>query len=161
MGLNIVQNHGFQSTRPIRGATTMRRTTPWPVWISIHAPHTGRDLRHLVKVGPLGISIHAPHTGRDTLVLGDEFSVQIFQSTRPIRGATTDLIKYIKYERISIHAPHTGRDYLIFWGPSLILSFQSTRPIRGATFCTPAGVAPAILISIHAPHTGRDVPSSA
>ena len=81
--------------------------------ISIHAPHTGRDFtditrfvksqrnfnprapygaRHTDKVvygSDTDISIHAPHTGRD-----DNRRVRFvrgvaFQSTRPIRGATT------------------------------------------------------------------------
>ena len=79
--------------------------------ISIHAPHTGRDLtllnvykqwtdfnprtpygarqadRHLLLDDP-DISIHAPHTGRDWLPHGV--------------GAGG--------YAISIHAPHTGRD---------------------------------------------------
>ena len=36
---------GFQSTRPIRGATTVRVDESYKAQISIHAPHTGRDRR--------------------------------------------------------------------------------------------------------------------
>ena len=78
----------FQSTRPIRGATgtpllagtvgnhfnprapygARRHRRPLQlhqVSISIHAPHTGRDVEDLPARRPAGISIHAPHTGRD------------------------------------------------------------------------------------------------
>ena len=103
----------------------------------------------------------------------------IFQSTRPIRGATktdddirprisisihaphtgrdpaeaTDVADRLK---ISIHAPHTGRDL----HPSgqcnnQLRQFQSTRPIRGATALVSALLRNKF-ISIHAPHTGRD-----
>ena len=80
----------FQSTRPIRGATLLLFCSRYPFDISIHAPHTGRDLRRVSRLfdklryfnprAPYGarpavttglscasrISIHAPHTGRDT-----------------------------------------------------------------------------------------------
>ena len=58
--------------------------------ISIHAPHAGRDdpaLKLILET--IQISIHAPHAGRDwapwnLLSLSAEF-----QSTRPMRGATS------------------------------------------------------------------------
>ena len=56
------------------------------------------------------VSIHAPHAGRDLgqyLGLADALK---FQSTRPMRGATTQ----------------SGKEF----GPE---AFQSTRPMRGAT----------------------------
>ena len=80
--------------------------------ISIHAPHTGRDwnfesynppISHFNPRAPYGarrfgdivkrreitISIHAPHTGRDPLsAMLSILTTLIFQSTRPIRGAT-------------------------------------------------------------------------
>ena len=79
--------------------------------ISIHAPHTGRDGRldgcgrpgnHFNPRAPYGarhrpneamtpfvrISIHAPHTGRDFAEQQAAVKESIFQSTRPIRGAT-------------------------------------------------------------------------
>ena len=101
---------GFQSTRPIRGATLLLVVWPGrqdfnprapygarlaaktrhPAWdcISIHAPHTGRDRFVPVACKHAGeISIHAPHTGRD-------------ENTLPENPT----------QSISIHAPHTGRD---------------------------------------------------
>ena len=81
----------FQSTRPMRGATepvkvrvvfpydfnprapcgARRRDKPAQNaarWISIHAPHAGRDHRRDADLLHRGhISIHAPHAGRDLL----------------------------------------------------------------------------------------------
>ena len=129
------QQSGFQSTRPIRGATragisihkTGHNFNPrapygarpavttglsWASRISIHAPHTGRDVCCLAADGLVSrISIHAPHTGRDGLhpepqkpgqhnfnprapygarqaLLSVNEDAYKFQSTRPIRGAT-------------------------------------------------------------------------
>ena len=56
----------------------------------------------------------------------------MFQSTRPMRGATLSLLSMIYYIYVSIHAPHAGRDYLLIWS-ILNKAFQSTRPMRGAT----------------------------
>ena len=125
--------------------------------ISIHAPHTGRD-----EAAPGwdvwgNISIHAPHTGRDANGNTIYDGVEVFQSTRPIRGATptseppAQPARYFNPRapygarlcinlalpnlvNISIHAPHTGRDRLRAVNKSGDPSFQSTRPIRGATF---------------------------
>ena len=125
--------------------------------ISIHAPHTGRDAsaaRPRYKYGI--ISIHAPHTGRDLFLIGLKYLIVLFQSTRPIRGATLEVYFYqslfyhfnprapygARHNRlsdnmlcnnISIHAPHTGRDYDMNKNTMKAIQFQSTRPIRGAT----------------------------
>ena len=55
----------FQSTRPMQGATCTVSRPQHQQWISIHAPHAGRD--HFVTdyAALIGISIHAPHAGRD------------------------------------------------------------------------------------------------
>ena len=168
----------FQSTRPIRGATRANFVRKLRIGISIHAPHTGRDGRcghagqgerisihapHTGRDSPrmrfcpaTGISIHAPHTGRDKRGGVPDMGPSTFQSTRPIRGATTLSFPYFFLQKkyfnprapygarhaclayydaamcISIHAPHTGRDHTGWSGPLWWL------------------------ISIHAPHTGRD-----
>ena len=101
-----------------------------------------------------------------------------FQSTRPIRGATSPDMDTCINADISIHAPHTGRDIQSDVTMDIIRAFQSTRPIRGATFSrfmpfsimshfnprAPYGARLGLeranthdlCISIHAPHTGRD-----
>ena len=149
------QQRGFQSTLPMRGATTRREHNSGNAVISIHAPHAGSDLlkraqpavfrdfnprspcgerlplclvsrwpcyfnprspcgeRHDKTAPPAAatlISIHAPHAGSDLAL------------TRALHKERT----------ISIHAPHAGSDpgndhFLGF------LLFQSTLPMRGAT----------------------------
>ena len=101
-----------------------------------------------------------------------------FQSTRPMRGATQDLVVKDRARHISIHAPHAGRDYRVGGLQLWQCSFQSTRPMRGATSASPVTVGgrwyfnprapcgarpsnvisstPLRRISIHAPHAGRD-----
>ncbi len=104
-------------------------------FISIHAPHTGRDnprKRH--KANPKQFQSTRPIRGATGGAWYIDREHRTFQSTRPIRGATEDTIYQLKAEgHISIHAPHTGRDILPALGGCLLVH-----------------------ISIHAPHTGRD-----
>ena len=149
-------NFEFQSTRPIRGATPPR-SMPWarPLYFNPRAPYGARHdlLNQPYKTGD--ISIHAPHMGRDKRGVGCGLRAVIFQSTRPIWGATVVLLsgrRFLKFQstrpiwgatgwlfvrfrsvRISIHAPHMGRDCLVLLARVLSLVFQSTRPIWGAT----------------------------
>ena len=128
-----------------------------PVHISIHAPHTGRDSRpppwrpelwpdfnprapYGARPGGGGghkyggvISIHAPHTGRDRRWAAAQESRAIFQSTRPIRGATRPCpIRAPRWSNFNPRAPYGARPIMASrcHGYS---RFQSTRPIRGAT----------------------------
>ena len=142
----------FQSTRPIRGATSSIRAgdsgpgyfnprAPYGARphdrsnliersnISIHAPHTGRDPPFRSIVLYFGkISIHAPHTGRDHRFTRDAYTALLFQSTRPIRGATTYMKAVGTRELISIHAPHTGRDCEILFVTVIALYFNPRAP---------------------------------
>ena len=100
------------------------------------------------------ISIHAPHAGRDRTPKPEKTIDKKFQSTRPMRGATSCEVMAYKVIFISIHAPHAGRD-LNDHKEFFVREFQSTRPMRGAT----KNSLPAdgfSTISIHAPHAGRD-----
>ena len=80
---------GFQSTRPVRGATK---------WIGkkvlIGKFQSTRPVRGATRRGWRYrhyhvVSIHAPRTGRDTAYCGTDPVRQEFQSTRPVRGATS------------------------------------------------------------------------
>ena len=145
---------GFQSTHPLRGATS------WELWdrlsaaISIHAPLAGRDAAAVLNrriypyfnprapcgARPLTASVRraiwnfnprAPCGARPNHVSGLTLTM-LFQSTRPLRGATT---RRRRHDRTP--------------------PFQSTRPLRGATSrgsCTTSSRR----ISIHAPLAGRD-----
>ena len=147
----------FQSTRPIRGATLRhQRRDRRGHHFNPRAPYGARRRGNYFISRLLSISIHAPHTGRDWPPFNRSPSANthfnprapygarpppfplrrctgIFQSTRPIRGATSRKPPPRCTSSISIHAPHTGRDPRIFAMYATHSAFQSTRPIRGAT----------------------------
>ena len=144
----------FQSTRPMRGATSTCNGSYIALLVSIHAPHAGRDANDALLPVDEFVSIHAPHAGRDNeedtapipftgfnprAPCGARLSTEsvltspmcfnprapcgarrlgsnrllmfhVFQSTRPMRGAT----------------PYAYTCGIYGW-------FQSTRPMRGAT----------------------------
>ena len=114
-----------------------RRPDRWrscgPAYFNPRAPYGAR----LVD-GPgypiyMGISIHAPHTGRDFRQLHIMANCSIFQSTRPIRGATVVWpIMRVSVVNFNPRAPYGARPILQY---------------RQSSAC---------YISIHAPHTGRD-----
>ncbi len=153
--VGAVYHHEFQSTRPMRGATTLD------------------DLR---GSGSL-VSIHAPHAGRDPRISRSGISRRQFQSTRPMRGATTQALNTHRGLVVSIHAPRVGRDNVGIgcglgniqfqstrpvWGatPDVVAQtgmseFQSTRPVWGATQSNGRRCS-AQNVSIHAPRVGRD-----
>ena len=128
---------------------------PCSTSISIHAPRAGCDpacekegadngyfnprtpcgvrlWMSTARCSPCAISIHAPRAGCDYQLAPIRAACAIFQSTHPVRGATTFVHSF----------------YLLFL-------FQSTHPVRGATmeitiFTGACG------ISIHAPRAGCD-----
>jgi hypothetical protein len=79
----------------------------------------------------------------------------LFQSTRPVWGATYADRYVCRDTAVSIHAPRVGRDSDIQQTLIVQSQFQSTRPVWGATVeeYQPAHY---ILVSIHAPRVGRD-----
>ena len=124
----------FQSTLPLRGATSMSISESTVNDISIHAPLTGSDDtvlimlysgwnfnprspygerrgKHMKIISPYHISIHAPLTGSDQRSQRRDRVQRVFQSTLPLRGATPN------------RPP-----------PCAVRRFQSTLPLRGATF---------------------------
>ena len=78
-----------------------------------------------------------------------------FQSTRPMRGATQQIHRDPGHFRFQSTRPMRGATVRQMSISAKTTIFQSTRPMRGATNGDPLlGVW--ILISIHAPHAGRD-----
>ena len=139
----------------MRGATHRDRWRDGYLCISIHAPHAGRDQSGTRYFDLFKISIHAPHAGRDNLTIARFVDLMVFQSTRPMRGATSVSSMSAPRVSISIHAPHAGRDCFAGLGRPGVIPFQSTRPMRGATR-RDADLLHRGHISIHAPHAGRD-----
>ena len=83
-------------------------------------------------------------------------SITRFQLTRPMRGATIDVIaEHVEQEDFNSRAP-CGARLLHFLLPPYIVIFQLTRPMRGATNARHERYNHE-RISTHAPHAGRDV----
>ena len=79
-----------------------------------------------------GISIHAPRAGRDDLT-GDTIAPEdLFQSTRPVRGATQRLENAAQYNGFQSTRPVRGAT-IKNEAEFRKQIFQSTRPVRGAT----------------------------
>ena len=102
------------------------------------APYGARRRGSKSNALVLTISIHAPHTGRDLSGRNKKGSSPAFQSTRPIRGATALCYHIVEgIQDFNPRAPYGARrraggiqeDEMVF---------QSTRPIRGATSMTGA-----------------------
>ena len=126
-----------------------------------------------------GISIHAPRAGSDENALKNWSTLSSFQSTLPVRGATSKEDKQKMETTISIHAPRAGSDLTGMSDPEKWIRFQSTLPVRGATSFSRAAFAGSCyfnprspcgdrrgagrrirgnrLISIHAPRAGSDI----
>ncbi len=173
-------NWKFQSTRPVWGATRQRRVVIEVGIVSIHAPRVGRDINApTLYLADSKVSIHAPRVGRDDASSCCLTVFAVFQSTRPVWGATDscdcggggmevsihaprvgrDAKKDENQERqiVSIHAPRVGRDMLLLrsYGPNSLVSIHAPRVGRdaklGIIFAWPQKV------SIHAPRVGRDL----
>ena len=83
------------------------------------------------------ISTHAPLAGRDWRESKlKERTNNIFQPTRPLRGATEKDTRPCDDMSISTHAPLAGRDTDQLGVLPEVETFQPTRPLRGATTIT-------------------------
>ena len=101
------------------------------------------------------ISIRAPRAGCDHYTLHVHLGFGIFQSTRPVWGATGHDPRKGAGGSISIHAPRVGRDQRYKRGHFAgQISIHAPRVGRDLTRRSPPP-APS-RISIHAPRVGRD-----
>ena len=124
----------FQSTRPMRGATQSWQLcclagsnfNPRAPCGARRAPTSRRSSRRL------NFNPRAPCGARHTGIAGFD-AESIFQSTRPMRGATSSLYQQDWWrEYFNPRAPCGAR---LFSNDKAIMgfAFQSTRPMRGAT----------------------------
>ena len=106
------QSTSFQSTHPVRGATFVVVCADTLSHISIHAPREGCDVILTGRELRRGISIHAPREGCDSRWTCKRAWSSTFQSTHPVRGATS--LEHLRLHRIriSIHAPREGCDII-------------------------------------------------
>ena len=147
--------------------------------ISIHAPRGGSDFNILpIKNRRSHFNPRSPW-GERRYMLGNGVTLDEFQSTLPVGGATVSYFRRFRVGVISIHAPRGGSDFEILSCTFTMSSvFQSTLPVGGATlhcsgkrYCPcqfqstlPVGGATqlfiepreGVFISIHAPRGGSD-----
>jgi len=168
----------FQSTLPVRGATYFPFCGGWVEVISIHAPRAGSDIRDRPDDPLVGISIHAPRAGSDDGVLFATAEAKKFQSTLPVRGATSRwrpeslrrhhfnprspcgerpavMADYKRWQQISIHAPRAGSDRIRQRCRRSWLYFNPRSPC-GERRSRPVHHCTLHIISIHAPRAGSD-----
>ena len=139
---------------PRAGSDVEASHTSILVGISIHAPRAGSDRSLCAYANSFPISIHAPRAGSDPrfslrIASAQDFNprspcgerpriwwnsaFKLFQSTLPVRGATSDALVYKNKYGISIHAPRAGSDAACNPRTVAARTFQSTLPVRGAT----------------------------
>ena len=101
----------FQSTHPLRGATVAGCSLS--LVFCYFNPRTPCGVRpeEAEKLNlPTWISIHAPLAGCDTARKRSHSTPSAFQSTHPLRGATSTFRACRTSPSISIHAPLAGCD---------------------------------------------------
>ena len=100
----------FQSTHPMRDATAPQTDETEPVKISIHASHAGCDL--LVNIRGCNGSDFNPRIpcGMRPPIKLKNITIKKFQSTHPMRDATSRTGSRFIINLISIHASHAGCD---------------------------------------------------
>ena len=118
---------GFQSTRPMRGATVPRGAVLYHYFVSIHAPHAGRDGTEHDFVIRFCVSIHAPHAGRDYHHQEDQGGKRV-SIHAPHAGRDSICSCQRMIEGVSIHAPHAGRDRALFGKILPVIGFNPRAP---------------------------------
>ena len=100
----------FQSTHPLRGATGSHALFVQQGRISIHAPLAGRDRRWSRTCSRWCYFNPRTPCGARHGCVSSISAMRLFQSTRPLRGATGAAKGITAGQAISIHAPLAGRD---------------------------------------------------
>ena len=117
----------FQSTPPVKAATDMLNSAAVDWAISIHAAREGGDVIYGFTQNGETISIHAAREGGDGGFLLLFTAAFLFQSTPPVKAATT-LVEYRRgMAAISIHAAREGGD---LHSPHLTKKIKNFNPRR-------------------------------
>ena len=145
----------FQSTLPVRGATTIGIPACFQCVISIHAPRAGSDPQKLVYHRLLSYFNPRSPCGERQKGLWGSILINPFQSTLPVRGATR-AARRRGYNRghFNPRSP-CGERRRAYRASRAYRAFQSTLPVRGATQGI-QGEQGIQGISIHAPRAGSD-----
>ena len=88
--------------------------------------------------------------------MADTDACDVFQSTRPVWGATGKVMASGFLSKVSIHAPRVGRDGSRRTAASPPISFNPRAPCGARRGPVKAPVA-VDAVSIHAPRVGRDL----
>ena len=119
---------GFQSTLPLRGATLFTVRDCGARLISIHAPLAGSDLcTTQMMMRCLDFNPRSP-CGERQNALEWRGERCLFQSTLPLRGATSRKNESAGRHHISIHAPLAGSDVSPFSSVTGCLYFNPRSP---------------------------------
>ena len=176
LSLQAVALGTFQSTLPMRGATSLEQISHRDC--PDFNPRSPCGERRLCRRKHYRLGNFNPRSpcGERPAPSATSAPLNQFQSTLPMRGATLSLLSIKCGQMISIHAPHAGSDCFP-WLSVFRPGFQSTLPMRGATptsdvtfvfnrFQSTLPMRGATLvishhigedeISIHAPHAGSD-----
>ena len=126
-------NNAFQSTRPVRGATPLyKRFHPHCPCFNPRAPYGARrDEKAFPRVEHEGFNPRAPYGARPPQPDG-RGPHRSFQSTRPVRGATSLSSCALTMAWFQSTRPVRGATISFCLAVSSAV-FQSTRPVRGAT----------------------------
>ena len=148
----------FQSTPPVRGATTRNlascgreqtfQSTP---------PVRGATFANILVFSPhINISIHAPRAGGDSVGGTKGGGTKDFNPRPPCGGRRPFLLRCILGQLISIHAPRAGGDECAYqiYGTDDDISIHAPRAGGDGSGSRSPPPRP---ISIHAPRAGGDV----
>ena len=128
---------GFQSTRPVRGATAAASACACVCKFQSTRPVRGATLFPFRCGPPPGhFNPRAPCGARQVAESMKDMDM-VFQSTRPVRGATTATVNAYNLSAFQSTRPVRGATGSQPLGHRGVVQFQSTRPVRGAT-CSPA-----------------------
>ena len=83
----------------MKGATTVTNAIPIRLVVSIHAPNEGSDEVGADHLRFGDVSIHAPNEGSDAVTVGVCVAVMVFQSTLPMKGATSTVLMLIMLQK--------------------------------------------------------------
>ena len=100
----------FQSTLPVRGATTLWKAQHYPRLFQSTLPVRGATIaRMYIRTPAEEFQSTLPVRGATIGIITTEI-LRLFQSTLPVRGATAGETQAREALAISIHAPRKGSD---------------------------------------------------
>ena len=141
--LNLLWGGTFQSTHPLRGATS---GTPRDTGVEWHFnPRTPCGVRPFFGLRKKASNHFNPRTpcGVRQVITFSQRSPEAFQSTHPLRGATTPRCRRCpcSIQNFNPRTPCGVRPQSWSWSRRAT-SFQSTHPLRGATRSTRTAARP-------------------